>query len=110
MFNLIELINKYSNKKYKHHLLNKIFKYLKMILYINYDDGDNHLKILDILQKIIVSIIENSGKIKMDKKLLALVNKYNKIISKSNSCVDVDHCESENILINTSTDCDSMFD
>jgi hypothetical protein len=114
MFNLFELINKYSNKKYKHHLLNKLFKYLKVILFLNYDEDDNKLKILDILKKIIVSIIENSGKIKMDKNLLVLVDKYNNIISKSKSCVDCDHCESENTSINTSFDCisdtSSQFD
>ena len=85
MINLLNILNLF-NKKSKKKFLNKIFEFIQIILLsknlLNYQNNNNiKFKQYKIIYKLIENIlIENNGKIKLEKKTFELVEKYNNIM------------------------------
>ncbi len=89
MSELLTFLNQNCKKQFKSKILNKIFKKIKVctLFYFmfNDDNDDNeYLSLLDIIKTLIEKIfIQNNGKIKLDKQLFELIDKYNNISTKN---------------------------
>ena len=71
---------KNSNNNYKCVILNKLFKTTKAYLIMNSDNDDETNKLLiklKIIKRVIKMIINNNGCLKLDKRMLELVEKFN---------------------------------
>ena len=85
MIKFLNLINNCINKKSKKQILNKFFEIIKIIMLSqNLFDDDNSsifiLKQFEIIYKLLeIIFIENNGKIKLEKNLFELIDKYNNI-------------------------------
>jgi hypothetical protein len=88
MFALLTQIDKLFNKKSKRKILRKITEILNIIIlsesfFMLEQSNKNtktYIKKLEIFQSIIENIfINNSGKIKIERSMLQLIEKYNKI-------------------------------
>lgn len=85
MLKIINFIINSVNKKTKKKFLNKIFEIIKIFLLsqniFESDDYNNlNLKQIEIIYKLTdIIFIENNGKIKLEKKLFELIDKYNSI-------------------------------
>ena len=122
MIKIFNLINSFINKKSKKKILNKLFEIIQIIMLSqNLFDDDNFnilkLKQFEIIYKLLeIVFIENNGKIKLEKNLFELIDKYNNIneilikkkyLKKSYSSLD-DNCslnsENDNCSLNSEND------
>ena len=85
MIQILNFLTNSINKKSKKKILNKLFEIIKIIMLSHsiFDfENNNKLKIkqIEILYKLIeIVFIQNNGKIKLEKKMFELIDKYNNI-------------------------------